>query len=391
MGLTMLYVFLAGQTGVVMAAVPQVALTLVTTGILFGYTWNAMDGWSGLVQRVGPEGERFFHAAGYSEPGVPGGVYLWGLILTLLAYPLVNQTVAQRIVSARSERDARLGSIGILPIWFVLTAMVSIIGFSALILLPELDSVQADTIFPTFMQQFLPSGLLGATMAAVMLASMSTGAGIGTAVAGLLVVDIYGRFFRREASDRHYLIVARVLAALVILIGTCFAMLIPEFGGMVPFYMAFAGSVFLPLTVPYIGAVYKKASRWSGLAAVVGGSLLGGLLFLFSDQLPVTLGHPQWRPLWAFGTAWICFFACSWIENRIKGPIPASELELLLRVSDTGRRQMPQGVGRKLESGADPEPAEEAAARKHSPWYADPTTYEVACLAFLIGFLVWWW
>ena len=96
MGLTMFYVFLGGQMGVAVAAVPQIALMLVTTSILFFYVWTSMGGWGSLVERLGPEGEAFFHVAGFSEAGVPGGVYLWGLILTSFTYPIVNQTVAQR-------------------------------------------------------------------------------------------------------------------------------------------------------------------------------------------------------------------------------------------------------------------------------------------------------
>ena len=395
MGLTMLYVFLGGQLGVVMAAVPQIALMLITTGILFSYTWSAMGGWSSLVQRLGPDGEAFLHMGGFSGSGVPGAIYIWGLILTSLTYPIVNQTVAQRVLSSRSEVDARRGCVGNLPLWFLLTGINTVIGFAAVVLLPKLDSVQADTIFPTFMQEFLPPGLLGATMAAVMLASMSTGAGIGTALAGLFVVDIYARFFRGQESDRHYLMLSRIVAVSVILIGTLFAMLIPRFGGMVPFYVAFVGSLVLPLAVPYLGApLYKKASRWSGLAATVGGALVGTSLFFWSAQLPVTLGHPQWRPFWAFGTAWICFFVCSFVENWLKGPAPAFEWATVSQVHDLGSRG--EGADRDLERQIAEESGkrarfEEPEAAKATPWYSRPGTFELACFIFLVIMLGWWW
>ena len=329
------------------------------------------------------------------QAGVPGGIYLWGFILTNLTYPIVNQTIAQRVLSARSESQARLGCVGNLPLWFLLTGMTSTIGFAAAVLLPKMDSVSADTIFPTFMQQFLPPGLLGTTMAALMLASMSTGAGIGTALAGLFVVDIHARFFGGSTSDRRYLLIARVVAVLVILIGTLFAMLIPRFGGMVPFYVAFVGSMFLPLTVPYLGApLYKKASRWSGLAATVGGCVVGTILFFWSSQIPVTLGHTQWRPLWAFGTAWICFFACSFVENWLKGAAPAFEWTTVSQVQDLGSGE--KGAGRDLEKQIAEEKArtagfQEPKADRSAPWYVNPTTFELACFIFIVATLVWWW
>ena len=93
-------------------------------------------------------------------------------------------------------------------------------------------------------------------------------------------------------------------------------MLIPKFGGMIPFYVAFTGTFFLPLTVPYIGgALYRNASRGSGMASLLGGVGIGLFLFLGSAFLPNWLTHPQWRPFWVLGFAWIVFFLWSILEK----------------------------------------------------------------------------
>ena len=107
-------------------------------------------------------------------------------------------------------------------------------------------------------------------------------------------VHVFKRFGRGARSDRYYLAMTRLFALVSIVCGTLFAMLIPRFGGMIPFYVVLTGTFFLPLTVPYLGgALYPKASRGSGMASLVGGILLGSVLFLGADASPPVLGHPQ--------------------------------------------------------------------------------------------------
>ena len=87
------------------------------------------------------------------------------------------------------------------------------------------------------MQRYLPPGLLGLGVAALVVAAMSTGAGIGTAIAGLISADIFRFFGPTTASDKRHLRLTRLFACLSIVCGTLFAMFIPRFGRMIPFYV----------------------------------------------------------------------------------------------------------------------------------------------------------
>jgi Na+/proline symporter len=324
---------------------------------------------------------------------------LWGLILTLVTYPIVNQTVAQRIVGARSEMDARKGTIASLIPWCIITGISTCVGIMGVVLLPDLGNADADALFPLYMQRYLPSGVLGLGVASLVVASMSTGAGIGTAIAGLMTVDIFKYLGRTKHADVYRLRMTRVFASLAIICGTLFAMLIPKFGGMIPFYVAFTGTFFLPLTVPYIGgALYRKASRGSGMAALAGGVGVGTLLFLGKDLLPPFLGHPQWRPFWVFGFSWICLFLWSAIENRIRGPIPETDLASILNSCDLGRAAPADEVKRVIES----RPSASWEGRENldyaalgTPanvrWYSNPTTFEASAAILLLILMIWWW
>lgn len=398
MGLTLLYVFTSGQLGVVMAAIPQVLLMVLVSILVFGGAAREIGGWQGFWDRTSAFSDKL-HLAGHALPGVPGGVYLWGLIITVVTYPIVNQTVAQRIVAARSEIDARKGTIVSLLPWCAITGASTVVGIMGLALFPGLDPGNADVLFPQYMQRYLPSGFLGLGVAALMVASMSTGAGIGTAIAGLLTVDVFRLVERRELPDRFRLLITRIFALLCIVCGTLFAMLIPRFGGMIPFYVEFTGTFFLPLTVPYVGgALYRRASRGAGMASLIGGVGLGLVLFLGARWLPVYMGHPQWRPFWVLGAASASFLVCSWVENAVRGPISDSDLASILNARALGRPATSDEIRELLEPhrhalNRSPEDLDirTMGTPSDTPWYSRPTAYELAALVLLTVLMVWWW
>ena len=398
MGLALLYVFTSGQLGVAMAAIPQVAIMCVASVVVFAFVWADLGGAAGLAQ-VMVDHPTHLRLAGHSEAGISGSVYLGGLILTLLTYPIVNQTVAQRFLAARSEVHARNGCFaGLIP-WCLVSLSSSLVGICALVKVEELTSVEADFVYARLLAEYLPSGLLGVSVAALVVASMSTGAGIGTALGGLFTVDVYARFIRPGADDRHYLLVSRLAAAAAILIGTAFARGIPAMGGLLPYYLAFTGSLFLPLTVPYLGGAFcPRASRWSGMAAVGCGFVAGACLILLESRLLVCLGHPMWRPYWSFGTAWAAFFLCSWIENRVRGPIPRDQVAAVLNRRDLGAPGTPEEVTARIRRllGAHPDPARFTevpcpGVPAGLPLLKRPATWEMVTLAALTAVLIWWW
>jgi SSS family transporter len=68
-------------------------------------------------------------------------------------------------------------------------------------------------VFPTFVTTRMPIGLVGLIIAAIFAASMSTVAAELNSLATATVIDFYKRLFVREATDAHYLAVAKVATA----------------------------------------------------------------------------------------------------------------------------------------------------------------------------------
>ena len=70
-------------------------------------------------------------------------------------------------------------------------------------------------IFPTFIVSQLAGGLAGLVIAVIFAAAMSSLSAEFNSLATASLVDFYRRFFRRSASDAHYLAVSRVFTAVL--------------------------------------------------------------------------------------------------------------------------------------------------------------------------------
>ena len=397
MCITILYVFASGQLGVVMAAIPQVMLMLVVSAIIFFSVFADIGWWSGFHEHKETYGEmlRFTY---YTEDGLDNSLYLVGLILVLFIYPIVNQTVAQRIVSASSESDARKGSmVSILP-WFFVTGVAIVAGVVGTVLQPGLGE-NRNELFPLYMTEYLSPGMLGLGVAALVVGSMSTGAGIATAISGLITNDVFPVINNDNLSDAKKLWITRAIATAAIILGAYLSTQVGKYGGMVPFYVAFTGTFVLPLTVPYLATAFCPwASRGSALASLIAGCTMGLVLFNAEEQLPVYMTQAQCRPLWVLGTAIIMLIIWSLIENRSKGRPPANSLAARMNIFDFGKGMTPEQVTSMMTNEDFPSWSSKSnldfqklGIPGNAPIYARPGIYETLTVVAMVLLMIWLW
>src|SRR5215204_1270907 len=186
-----------------------------------------------------------------STPG-PGGInYLnvlpdftnhWDIAVAVFIMPIAVQWwavwypgaepgggsyVAQRMLASKSERDA-LGAVlffnvahYVLRPWpWILVALASIVVFPELSdlqrALPHVDPglIGHDIAYPA-MLKFLPTGFIGLMVGGLIAANSSTILTHLNWGASYLVHDFYRQFVRSDASERHYVVAARVVTVLL--------------------------------------------------------------------------------------------------------------------------------------------------------------------------------
>ncbi|MDJ0975673.1 MAG: Na+:solute symporter [Planctomycetota bacterium] len=114
------------------------------------------------------------------------------------------------------------------------------------------DEVRADQVvartdsekaYVVMMTRYLPIGLLGLVVASLLAAFMST---IDTHVnlsSAFFVNDVYRRFLRKGATDKHYVRVARISTFVVIALAAALTRVMDSIGDLFLFFLAFLGGV----------------------------------------------------------------------------------------------------------------------------------------------------
>jgi len=98
---------------------------------------------------------------------------------------------------------------------------------------PLAETNDTNYIFLSFVTRYLPAGLVGLILAAILSASMSASAAELNALASVTVIDIYRRLVRRDAPDRHYLRVSRLATAFWGLYAIAFAQFANHLGSLI--------------------------------------------------------------------------------------------------------------------------------------------------------------
>jgi solute:Na+ symporter, SSS family len=135
-----------------------------------------------------------------------------------------NQNVIQRYCATKTPREARkamwICCCFSVPIWtyfmFLGTAFYVFYKIhpdpTAFAILTGADGVAAERILPYFVLQYLPAGLSGLVIAAVLAAAMSSLDSSINAIATLSIVDVYRRHLVKNKTDAHYLRAAQCIA-----------------------------------------------------------------------------------------------------------------------------------------------------------------------------------
>jgi Na+/proline symporter len=88
-------------------------------------------------------------------------------------------------------------------------------------------------VFPTFITTWMPIGLAGLLIAAILAAAMSTISGELAALSTATVMDFYKRFYKPTAADAHYLTVSRIVTGFWGLVAAFIAVWAVEVGSLI--------------------------------------------------------------------------------------------------------------------------------------------------------------
>ena len=149
---------------------------------------------------------------------------------------------------------------------------------------PGADSNDINYIFLTFVINYLPVGLVGLILAAILSASMSSTAAELNALASVSVIDIYRRVFKPGKSDRHYLTVTKIVSVFWGAYAIGFAMFANSLGSLIE-AVNILGSLFYGsiLGIFIIAFSFKKIGGDATFIAAIVAEAVVLACFFFSE------------------------------------------------------------------------------------------------------------
>lgn len=303
--LTGVYTMVGGLLAVVWTESIQTVLLLIGAVCITAVGYYHVGGWDELqatlashphplASAVDPKACCNWSTANFLSilrgPGDPSKQPWYGI---LLGYPVIgiwywccDQTIVQRVLAARGEKQARLGPLfcaflKILPVFLFVLPGVMLVGLvqqGSPILEGQSPSVPADAY--TFMvTHMLPWGLKGLVTAAMLAAAMQTCSAALNSTATLVAYDVVKRYW--PATTDHQLVLVGKITTVA---GTALAIVSsPIFGQKDTVFQALTDLICYvspPITAVFLlGVFWKRATARAAYTALVLGNVAGVAIF----------------------------------------------------------------------------------------------------------------
>lgn len=307
-----------------------------------------------------------------------GIVFGLGVVLSF-GYWCTDFLVIQRVLTARDLRSAQSAPVIASFFKMALPFMVVTAGIVALAMvhshaIPKLERPD-DALLYVINSQY-PHGLLGLGVTALLAGFMAGQAGNISAFNTVFTEDIYRAYFVKDAADKHYLAVGRVMTILGILVSVGTAYWAMEMSSIMSYMQALFSIVNAPLFgVIALGMFWKRINgkgAFTGLFAGMGLSLVLFLLVQFhviperaialtSSTTP--MAADLWRAIWACATSTVI----TAVVSLITAPPTMDKLDGYVF-----------GVTA-------------VATESNVAWYARPTVWAAISFVIFIALNIWLW
>ncbi|MCC6317699.1 MAG: sodium:solute symporter [Gemmatimonadaceae bacterium] len=273
--LTVIYTYRGGMKAVVWTEIVQATVYILgglSAIVLIG---GAVDGgWGAIMERAGAQGklQLLDFSTGMDRPHTVFAGLIGGAFLAMASHG-ADQLIVQRLLSSKSLKDAQRAIIGSGITVFLQFTLFLFIGIGLFVLYGGREFSAPDAIFPTFIIERMPPGLVGLLIAAIVAATMSTHSGAINSLAAATTHDIYLPLSRRKASDPETLKAGKLFALFWGVVLTGGALLFKEQGtpvvvvalGIASFtYGGLLGTFFL-------GNFWRRATQRDAITGLVVG------------------------------------------------------------------------------------------------------------------------
>ena len=301
--ITAIYTVIGGMESVLKTSILQTPILLIGSIVILWIGLKELGGWNEMMsictaQPVNEYGDNLttLMRSGHDTEYPWYGALFCSMIIGFW-YWCTDQFIVQRVLSGKSQKEARRGTIfgaylKLLPVFlFLVPGMIafaltkkpdSAIGQQlAAALMPDAATgalQNPDLAFPMLVNTLLPIGLKGVVICGILAALMSSLASLYNSSAMLYTIDIYKRK-HPETEEKRLVVIGRIATVVVVVFGVLWIFVIQAMGKNLYAYIQSIQSLLAPAiaTVFLLGICWKKTTAKAGMWTLTIGIAIGAM------------------------------------------------------------------------------------------------------------------
>ncbi len=244
----------------------------------FGYGKNILKGLSLIRQHAPDHFHMIFDKSNKYYTDLPGlSVLIGGMWINNLNYWGCNQYIIQRALGA-NLKTARNGILFAAFLKLLVPVIAVLPGITAFVLFKEglfqeqmtvAGVVKPDHAYPTLLN-LLPAGLKGLAFAALTAAVVASLAGKANSISTIFSLDIYKKFFRKDAGEKNLILTGRWTVIIAMLIAALVAPALSTLEQAYQFIQEYVGFISPGvLAIFLMGFCWRRTTSGAALTAAI--------------------------------------------------------------------------------------------------------------------------
>lgn len=264
---TTVYTLYGGLSSIAWTDLLQTLVIMAGGVILFVFVYRETDGLAAMMA-ADPERWRLIQPA--TDMIVPWPGLLIHNFTTLFFYYVCSQVLMQKILAARSERDARVGILCCAVMNAprpLVTAMAGLLAFY--LLTPEQVGDQPDRVF-VLLLAYVPAGLRSLVLVAILAAMISTTAALANASSALLTLDFYKQYVAKGATEKQLVRFGRIVTLTVLVLVGLWCPMVQHLGHIFLYFQRFMIFVGTPIACVFMMSIlWRRMNEAGAFAAMI--------------------------------------------------------------------------------------------------------------------------
>ena len=200
-------------------------------------------------------------------------------IINILGYNGGTWNLAQRYIAAPQGSDAKKAALLSAALYLIWPLVLFFPMWACPLLIPNLPAEQQQQSFSMMVIQFLPPGLTGLMLAALVSHTLTMTTADATAITSVVVRDVIPKIWKRAGSfsARQQLFTARAVTFVFMVLTAVVAMMNAHFGGILGLILGWFSALLGPVSIAMILGLlpwFRRCGVWAANLAIASGIVM---------------------------------------------------------------------------------------------------------------------